>query len=550
MVIKKILLVICSLLFLLGCSKTEIPDKNILSEPGKFPLTKDKKTLKIVIQKRDDDLVEDFVNNEFTKWYEEKTNVHLDITVIPFGSSATELDKIIASGNFPDIYMNMKIPPSTQIIYGKSGIFLELNDNIKLYGENIKNVFDKTPYLEELITLPNNKIYALPSVNECYHCSLSQKAWINKRWLDELGLEMPETTEEFVTVLSEFKNSDPNRNGLKDEVPIVSSTTRWNTNLDGFLMNPFVYSEQFNNNRYLLLDSGKITSAVVTDGWRQALTYLNRLNRLGLLEESSFTNVNEYMNSLTEDGEYNRLGVAIAGGFNSFSTISSGSGRWLDYVVLPPLLGPSGQRVTPRNIPMNFEHGQFIISGYSKEPELAFRWADELYNLETTLRSTIGPEGIAWDWAESDVLGINGKPAIWRHLLTFGEVTKLHWGQAAINYRSSELRLGQAVEGTEPNMEAIIYKETVEKMEPYSQSIDKIIPLINFNSDVADEVSHLQNILTTYVKEMETSFILGLADITSDVEWNKYLSRLKSLGIDRYISLYQSAYDSQWVDNK
>ena len=44
--------------------------------------------------------------------------------------------------------------------------------------------------------------------------------WINKAWLDELGLEMPETTEDLKTVLKAFKENDLNKNGKNDEIPL------------------------------------------------------------------------------------------------------------------------------------------------------------------------------------------------------------------------------------------------------------------------------------------------------------------------------------------
>ena len=60
-------------------------------------------------------------------------------------------------------------------------------------------------------------------LEDCYHCSMSQKLWIYQPWLDALGLEMPTTTDEFEQVLLAFKEQDPNGNGQADEIPL--STT-------------------------------------------------------------------------------------------------------------------------------------------------------------------------------------------------------------------------------------------------------------------------------------------------------------------------------------
>ena len=50
------------------------------------------------------------------------------------------------------------------------------------------------------------------------------KIWINQTWLDNLGLDVPTTTEELYTVLKAFKENDPNGNGIQDEYPLVGGT--------------------------------------------------------------------------------------------------------------------------------------------------------------------------------------------------------------------------------------------------------------------------------------------------------------------------------------
>ncbi len=81
----------------------------------------------------------------------------------------------------------------------------------------------KSFFYKDLITAPDGNIYALPQVNECYHCMYQQRMWIYKPWLDKLGLKMPTTTDEFYEVLKAFKTKDPNGNGKADEIPLSGS---------------------------------------------------------------------------------------------------------------------------------------------------------------------------------------------------------------------------------------------------------------------------------------------------------------------------------------
>ncbi|MDM8529187.1 extracellular solute-binding protein [Anaerolineales bacterium HSG24] len=509
-----------------------------------LPLTDEIITLKMMIQESDSNRVEDFATNEFTKWYEEQTNVHVEWLVIPEGESEQNLQLALAGGELPDVFLNMDVTPSNQAIYGEQGIFLPLNDLIEQYGIHTKAMFEESPLIKNRITTPAGEIYGLPHVNECYHCTLSQRAWINKPWLDALDLEMPETTEELFEVLKAFKEQDPNGNGEADEIPLASATNRWNTNLDGFMMAPFVYSEQFNNNRYLLLEDGTISSAINTDGWREGLRYLNRLHEAGLLEEESFTQSNDYMRSLAEESDINQLGMAIAGGNAVFSQIKGESGRWLEYVVIPPLAGPTGERVTAFN-PYGLEPGQCVISAKTEHPELAFRWCDGLYEREATLRANLGREGEDWRWAEEGEVGINGESAIWKRLLAYGDKHNFHWGHAGNTYRSNALRLGETADNPTENLEVILYNETKTKMAPHVQSLDKIIPPLVFDVEQAAELAELRQTITDYIREMELRFILGEADINSDTAWEEYRVTLDSLGLNRYVEIYQAAYNVQ-----
>lgn len=106
------------------------------------------------------------------------------------------------------------------------------------------------------MTMSDGKIYALPYVEKCVHCENSSKMWVNKRWLDNLNMEIPTTVEEFENMLIAFKEQDPNGNGIADEIPMLSFEGGWHSDaLSGWLSNPFVYTSPDDN--YVYLNEGK-----------------------------------------------------------------------------------------------------------------------------------------------------------------------------------------------------------------------------------------------------------------------------------------------------
>ena len=46
------------------------------------------------------------------------------------------------------------------------------------------------------------------------------RMFINKAWIDKLGLSMPTTTDELKAVLKAFHDQDPNGNGVQDEIGV------------------------------------------------------------------------------------------------------------------------------------------------------------------------------------------------------------------------------------------------------------------------------------------------------------------------------------------
>ena len=80
-----------------------------------------------------------------------------------------------------------------------------MNDYIEHSRKYIKEYYDANPNLYQETTTPDGNMYSLQSHNPAVHTTMPYKMWINTVWLDNLGLEMPTTTEEFYEVLKAFK---------------------------------------------------------------------------------------------------------------------------------------------------------------------------------------------------------------------------------------------------------------------------------------------------------------------------------------------------------
>lgn len=530
-----------------GAATTDSGDKNadagasdVVTPAGEFPIVKEKTTLKVLV--RGNPLVENFATNEFTKWYEEKTNVHIEWEVVPEQSMQEKLNLVLASQDYPDVVLGMGVSPAQQMIYGEQGVFVPLNEMIEKYGVETKKVFAENPYIKDTITAPNGNIYDLPEINDCYHCSMSQKLWIYEPWLKKLNLSMPTTTEELYQVLKAFKEKDPNGNGKADEIPLSGSPKSWRSAVDAFLMNSFVYNSIFNkDNKHMFIKDGKIDVAYNKPEWKDGLTYLHKLYAEGLLSAESFTQDENQLKQIGEDPSGVRLG-AVAGGFQGIWTeIGGKSNRWLEYKAVQPLKGPNGVQYAAYD-PFGFTPGSFIITKAAKNPEVAFRWADGLYSEEATLRANYGRPDVEWRYAKEGELGINGKPAKWQQLVNFGNVQNVAWMQTGPSYRSNEFRLSN-VRASDTDLEVILYDQTKKNYEPYLPSKDIVVPPLFFTNEQASEVADLAKTINDYVDEMLSRFVIGDADI--EKEWDSYVSTLDNMNLTRYLEIYQTALDAK-----
>ena len=529
--------------FLYGCGvKNRQQAKQAVMPAGQFPIVEEKMTITAFLS-AGDTLVEDYQNNDFVRYLEQKTNIQLDLDVSPAGADAAQKrNLLLASGDYPEIFVDGFGKAESQI-YGGQGVIIPLNDLIAEYGANTRKILADFPLVKDNLTLPDGKMYNLPTVNECFHCSLGPKLWVYEPWLDKLGLEMPTTIEDFKEMLIAFRDRDPNGNGLKDEIPL-SGMIQYGAGIDGFLMRAFIYSQGNLGEGGLgrmYLDNGKITAAFAQPEFKDGLLYMNDLYNEGLIDPDSFVqDINKYL-ALGENPDTVLMGAGTGPHMGVFTYFNGESGRWLEYKAMPPLEGPNGLRVS-RYYP-HYGGGAWAITDKAKNPEAALRLGDAFYEEDVLLHNLYGREGIEWAWAETGELGINGLQAIWKALVGRGEINGTSWwNQAGPTIQSAAFRLGQMSKGPE-DLETVLFNETKEKMEPYQVDINMIIPPLTYDEEVIAEHAELGSTLGTYVNEMIARFIVGDADI--ETGWDDYLAELDNIGLPRYIELMQEAYDKR-----
>jgi putative aldouronate transport system substrate-binding protein len=377
---------------------------------------------------------------------------------------------------------------------------------------------------------------------------MAMKAWIYEPWLSALDLDMPTTTTEFRELLVAIRDGDPNGNGdSTDEIPLAGSTW-WQGGLDGFLMNAFIYTHEnlwagARADRLRIVD-GVADAIYDEEEFRRGLDYISSLYRDGLIAPESLVQDGNQFRQMGENPGAPILGVGLAGHQMGFTSVGGESGRWIEYVTVPPLEGPEGVRWTHLRPVDGF--AAFNITDHAQNPAAAFRLGDLFAGFEGTARNYWGRKGIEWEYAEDGVVGATGGQAIWQPLVPRESIpANANWAQVGPINRNSEFESGRApLPDVDPtrDWESILYLETYQKYLPYAPDVDRILPPLTFPDEtVAAEYTELRSSINEYVNEMVARFIVGDADI--DDLWASYLTELDKIGLTRYLEIVQAAYD-------
>ena len=512
---------------------TVMPDApaSVVTAPGSLPIVDDRVTLNIIAAGS-----KDFNQNAWTEWLEEQTNIDLAYDMAIGPEARDKLNLAVAAGDLPDVIAYFGISLADQQVLADQGVVIPLNDLIEQHGFESKMILAKHPEIRDQLTLADGQFYSMWNYATVLHVALAHKAWIYGPWLDTLGLDMPTTTEEYYEVLKAFKTGDPNGSGTADEVPLSGGTHGW-AEPDRFFMNSFVFASRMGS-KNLMVEDGVIKASYVEPGWLEGLKFMHRLFAEDLLDPQMFTQDREQLTALAEN-ETPLLGSTQMLWWGQFTRWGGESTRWSEYRPIPPLEGPTGLRQTPWNPYQPLATGGWLITNRCEHPEVAFRLADFFYNYEATMRNCWGVKDLDWREGEPGEVAIDGGPARFNMLRPWATDPDTFMN-VSVNYQPPEVRYGQIE--LEGDLETELYRISQNVYAPYGVQ-DKILPFLAFSAEQAGELGELDTVVNSYQDQSFAEFITGGLNVERD--WDAHLERLNGLGLQRYLEIYQEAYDAK-----
>ena len=312
---------------------------------------------------------------------------------------------LIGGDQLPDAFIAVNFSMNDINEYGADGTFIDLTEYITPeVMPNLSTILEEHPDIKSAITMADGKIYGLPSadmlrtgaVSDEYDYSIysvPEFSMINKKWLDDLGLDVPTNLTELHDALVAFRDNDMAAKIYGN----TQGTIPMSTGFDQWCWGQEIFYSGFGFTNFtsdicadLLVDaSGNTYFASTTDAYRDAVSYFHDWYAEGLMDLEMFS---QSTNQLIAKASAGRVGVTV------WWEKEEILGEYAeDYVFLPPLDGPVGteyegsHNVDIRAGTDGVSSGNLNITRACGNPELLLKYFDQWYDGETVMQLQYGP---------------------------------------------------------------------------------------------------------------------------------------------------------------
>lgn len=466
--------------------------------------------------------------NQLLVWdeYNKESNIEIDWELVPNDGLEERRNLSLASGNLPDVYYSAGVPDADLLRYGDQGVFVALNELIEEYMPNLSQLMEEDPTLEAGMTFPDGNIYSLPTIHdpEYLEVRLGMLFWVREDWLNDLGMDLPETTDEYYEYLKAVKETDLIGDGEGNEVPYGAH------NLDGLkdvLKGSFGIGNKGHGNQHVDLDpeTNEPRFFPTAEGYKEMVEYLNKLYTEGLIQENIFTIETNQSFANGADGLYGSVVIASPHG------IYGEEGD--NFIGMNALEGPNGHRqVTRIGSPLNSKGGFVVTSENEHIPE-TLRWMDHFYSDEGAKLFFMGVEGETYEEVSDGE--IDYVDEFYNHPdgLTFDQVIANYFSWPGGGYPGiikEEFFKGNSA-----------HPATAEAAERVSPYVEEIWPAFLFTTEENQRLAALAADIEKYVDEMFDRFVAGDEAVSDN--WDDYVATLENMGLEDYMEIYNAAYE-------
>ena len=481
-------------------------------------------------------------NRTIFKRLQEKTNVEIEWTAIQGDQWGDKITLNMANPKtLTDFIFTAGFGDSDLLKYADQGIIIPLEEYIDAYMPNLSAVFEKYPEYRTMSTDSEGHIWALPWIEQLGSGktaiqTIDNMSFINKKWMDFLGLEMPTTVDEFEQVLIAFRD---HASELQAEFNIDGSIIPMSCIVnDGgqdpcILINGFGegYGDADKGRHIAVTDDLKVICSATQQGFKDGIAWLHSLYEEGLIDPEAFT---QEWSTYVSKGKSGRYGVCFSWDVANIDNLQ-------DWVPLPALTADT-RNITPQNgsFTSGYDRGRCVVTAVAKNPALVCAWLDQMYDPFQSPQNNWGTYGEDDDFDIFE-LGENENGEEMLKHAPLGDASPVEVREAeAVGGPLAILDEYYGVYVTCPD-DAQYRLDWIKDYYTPDMNTKYVYPNVFMSQEDTEELSNLQADIQKTINANKSDWIMNGF---TDADWDKYLKDLDAYGLQDYLAIFQKYLDA------
>lgn len=483
-------------------------------------------------------------NRTIFKRLQEKTNVEIEWTAIQGDQWGDKITLAMANlDTLTDFIFSAGFGDNDLLRYADQGVIIPLEEYIDAYMPNLCAVFEKYPEYRKMCTDTNGHIWALPWIEQLGAektaiQTIGDMSFINKKWLDFLGLEIPTTVDEFEQVLIAFRD---HASELQAEFNIDGSIIPMSFIInDGdqdpaILINGFGegYGDADRGRHIAVTDDKKVICAATQPGFKDGIAWLHSLYEQNLIDPEAFT---QEWSTYVAKGKSGRYGVCFSWDIANIDNLT-------DWVPLPALTADV-RNITPQNgsFTSGFDRGRCVVTAVAKNPALVCAWLDQMYDPFQSPQNNWGTYG---EEDEFDIfeLGTNADGGEMLKHAPLGDASPVEVREAeSVGGPLAILDEYYGIYVTCPD-DAQYRLDWIKDYYTPDMNTKYVFPNVFMSQEDTEELSNLQADITKTINAKKADWIMNGF---TDADWDEYVKSLDAYGLNDMLAIFQKYLDAYY----
>ncbi|MCD7833701.1 MAG: substrate-binding domain-containing protein [Lachnospiraceae bacterium] len=483
-------------------------------------------------------------NRTIFKRLQEKTNVQIEWTAIQSDQWSDKITLNMSNKKtLTDFVFSAGFSDSDLLRYADQGAILALEDYIDAYMPNLSGIFEKYPEYRDMCTDTEGHIWGLPWIEQlgadktAIQTVGNNMTFINQTWLDFLGLEVPETVDEFKEVLIAFRD---NAEALQAEFGIEGSVIPLSFIMNDqdpcLLINGFGegYGDADTGKHIAVTDDLEVICSATQEGFKDGLAWMHELYTENLIDLDAFT---QDWSTYVSKGKSGRYGVCMTWDIANVGNLT-------DYTILPALTADT-RNVTPANASFTsgFERGRCAVTAIADNPELVCQWLDLMYEPLQSAQNNWGTYGEDDDFDIFELSTNENGEDMLKHT-DLGDASPVEVREAeCVGGPLAVLDEYYGVYVTCPD-DAQYRLDWIEEYYTPDMNTTYVYPNVFMNLEDTEALSDIQENITSTINAAKSDWVMNGVD---DAAWETFKSELEAYGLSEMLAIYQKYLDAYYA---